>query len=144
MNRRLLIGIIAVIVVGVGLVIAGAIIKPAFITLGLGVALMGVWIYLVYMVRKKKADLFDEQMEPKIAERRLKMLKAFLLVAGISLAVGIVGAILHNALYGLLKKEEPISFFIAIVGLFGFVIATIGGLIIFLRGRRKTTKEIPK
>ena len=139
MSRRLLIGIIAIIVIGVGLVIAGAIIKTAFITLGIVVALMGVWIYLVYMVWKKKANLFDDQMEPKIAERRLKMLNTFLLVAGISLAVGIVGAILHNVLYGINEIEEPVSFFIGILGLFGFVIATIGSLFIFLKGRQRPT-----
>jgi hypothetical protein len=138
MNKKLLIGIIAIIVVGVGLVIAGAIIRPAFITLGLVVALMGVWIYLVYVVRKKKANLFGARVEPKIAERRLKMLKTFLLVAGISLVVGIVGAILHNVLYGIKEIEEPVSFFIGVLGLFGFVVATIGGLVIFLKGRRRT------
>ena len=137
MNKKLLIGII---VVSVGLVIAGVIINiPAFITLGLSVALIGVWIYLVWMVRKKKTNIFHEQMEPKLAERRYKRLKVFLLVAGISLAVGIVGVILHNALYGLFEKEEPVSFGIGIVGLFVFFIATIGGLVIFLIGRRKTT-----
>jgi len=53
--------------------------------------------------------------------------------------VGIVGVILHNALYGLFEKEEPVSFFIAIVALWVFIIATIGGLVMFLKGRRKTT-----
>ncbi len=77
-------------------------------------------------------------MEPKLAERRLKMLKAFLLVAGISLAVGIVGVILHNAPYGLSEIEEPVSFYIAVLSLWVFIIATIGGLVIFLKGRRKT------
>jgi cytochrome c biogenesis factor len=138
MNKKLLIGIIVIIVVGVGLVIAGAIIKPAFITLGLVVALIGVWIYLGYMVQKKKANLFDVQVEPRIAERLIKMLKIFLLVAGISLVVGIVGAILYNVLYGIKEIEEPVSFFVGVLGLFGFVIATIGGLVIFLKGRRKT------
>ena len=99
---------------------------------------LGVWIYLVWMVRKKKTNLFHDQMEPKLAERRYKMLKVFLLVAGISLAVGIVGVILHNALYGLSEIEEPVSFVIALVGLWAFFIATIGGLVIFLKGRRKT------
>lgn len=138
MNRRLLVGIIATIIVTVGMVIAGVIIRPAFITLGIGVALFGVWIFLVYMVRKKITGLFDEQTEPETAERRLKMLKALVLAAGISLAVGIVCAILHNAIYALFEKEQAISFVFAIVGLFGFVIATIGGLVIFLKGRRKT------
>ncbi len=102
-------------------------------------ALMVVWIYLVWMVRKKKTNLFHDQVEPKIAERRYKMLKAFLLVAGISFAVFIVGTILHNALYGLTGIEELVFFFIALAGLYLFDIATIGGLLIFLKGRRKTT-----
>ncbi len=103
------------------------------------VALVGVWIYLVWMVRKKKTKIFHDQMEPKLAERRLKRLKVFLLVAGISLAVGIVGIVGHNTIYGLTKIEEPVFFWIALVGLYVFIIATIGGLVIFLKGRRKTT-----
>ena len=137
MSRRLLIGITAIAVLGVGLVIAGVIIKPVFITLGIGVALIGVWVYLTWMVWQKKTQIFHEQMEPKLAERRLKMMKTFLQVAGISLAVGIFGAILHNVLYGINETEEPVSFFIGIIGLFGFVIATTGGLFVFLKGRRK-------
>jgi len=137
MSRRLLIGIIAIIVIGVGLVIAGIIIRPVFITLGIGVSLIGGWIYLAWMAWKRKTQIFPKQMEPKIVEKRLKMLKTSLLVAGILLAVGIIGAILHNVLYGINETEEPVSFFIAILGLFGFVIATIGGLVIFLGRRRK-------
>ncbi len=102
-------------------------------------AAIAVWIYLVWMVRKKKANLFHDQVEPKIAERRLKMLKASLLVAGISFAGGIVGTVVHNVLYGLSETEEPVSFFIAISALWVFIIATAGGLVIFLKGRRKTT-----
>ena len=139
MSRRLLIGIIAIIVIGVGLVIAGAIIKTAFITLGISVAVIGGWIYLAWMAWKRKTQIFHEQVEPKIAERRLKTLKTFLLVAGISLAVGIFGVILHNMLYGINETEEPVSFFIGILGLFGFVITTIGSLFIFLKGRQRPT-----
>ncbi len=132
MIKKLLIGTLIV------LVIVAAILRAMFIPTILGVALIGVWIYLVYMVRKKKANLFHDQVEPEIAERRLKKLKTFLLVAGISLAVGIVGVILHNALYGLFEIEEPVSLVIALVGLYVFVIATIVGLVIFLNGRRTT------
>ena len=103
------------------------------------VILVGVWIYLVWMVRKKKTNIFHDQMEPKLAERRYKMLKAFLLVAPISLAVFIVGMILANALYNLPEPVEPISLVIVVnVALCVFTIATIGGLVIFLKGRRKT------
>ena len=133
MIKKLLIGTLIV------LVIVAAILRAMFIPTILGVALIGVWIYLVYMVRKKKANLFHDQVEPEIAERRLKKLKAFLLVAGISLAVGIVGVVVHNAIYGLSGVEEPVFFVIALVGLWAFLVATIGGLVIFFKGRRKTT-----
>ena len=137
MNKILLIGIV---VLYVGLVIATAILgPPRFVTLEIVVAPIAVWIYLVWMVRKKKTNIFHDQMEPKLAERRYKVLKVFLLVAAISFAVGIVGVILYNVLSALLEKEEPVSFGIGLVGLFVFVIATIGGLVIFLKGRRKTT-----
>ncbi len=127
-KKKLLIG--AIVVLGIAAL--------AFMITSIAFALIVVWGYLVWMVRKKKANLFHDQVEPKIAERRLKMLKAFLLVAGISFAVAIVGVILHNAIYGLFEKEELVSFFIGISGLWAFIIATVGGLVIFLKGRRKT------
>ncbi len=129
MKNKLLIG--TIVVLGIAALI--------FMTMAVAGALIVVWIYLVWMVRKKKANLFHDQVEPKMAERRLKMLKAFLLVAGISFAVFIVGVILHNALYGLFEKKEPVSFFIAIFSLVPFAVGTIGGLVIFLKGRRKTS-----
>jgi len=129
MKKKLLIGIIVVFGIAVAI----------FMNMLVAGALIVVWIYLVWMVREKKANLFHDQVEPKIAERRLKMLKAFLLVAGISFAVFIVGTILHNAIYGLTGIEELVWFFIAISALYLFDIATIGGLVIFLKGRRKTT-----
>jgi len=104
--------------------------------------LVGVWIYLVWMVRKKKTNIFHDQMEPELAERRLKMLKAFLLVAGISFAVFIVGVILHNVLYALSGIEEHVFFFIALFSPVPFLIGTIGGLVIFLKGRREWAREI--
>ncbi len=124
--KKLLIGIIVV------CVIAAAIFRPMLI----GVVLIGVCIYLVFMVWKKKTSLFHDQVEPKLAERRLKRLKTFLLVAGISFAVAIVGVILHNALYGLFEEEEPVFFSIAIFSLVPFAVGTIGGLVIFLKGRQ--------
>ncbi len=137
MNRKLLIGAI---VLFVGLVIAAAIIRPMLIPMVvIGVAPIGVWIYLVWMVRKEKTKIFHDQMEPELAERRLRRLKIFLRVGGISWAVGIVGVVGHNVVSALLEKEEPVFFTIALVGLGVFFIATIGGLVIFLKGRRKTT-----
>ncbi len=140
MKKKLLIGTIVV------LGIVAVIFRPMFI----GEALIVVWIYLVFMVRKKKTKIFYDQMEPKIAERRLKIPKAFLLVAGISLAVLItllVGVVLYNAVYGLDEMSEiadTIAHYIGFSLLGMFYIATIGGLVIFLIGRRKQAKGIPK
>ncbi len=128
MNKKLLIGII---------VVLGMAALAFMITTIAGAGIV-VWVCLIWMVRKKKTNIVHDQIEPKLAERRLKMLKAFLLVAGIALAVAIVGIILHNALSALSKIEEHVWFLIAIVALYVFVAATSGGLIIFIKGRRKT------
>ncbi len=53
--------------------------------------------------------------------------------------VAIVGVIMHNALYAINEVEEQTWFLVAIVALYVFSAATIGGLVIFLKGRRKTT-----
>ena len=137
MNRKLLIGINVVII---GLVIAAAIYNPLWIPMLLvGVAPIVVWIYLVWMVRKEKTKIFHDHVEPELAERRLRRLKIFLRVGGVSFVVGIVGVVGHNVVSALLEKEEPVFFTIGLVGLFVFFIATIGGLVVFLKGRRKTT-----
>jgi len=132
MKKKLLIG--TIVVFGIAALI--------FMITSVAVALIVVWVYLVWMVRKKKANLFHDQVEPKIAARRYKMLKAFLLVAGISFAVGIVGIVGHNTIYGLTEIEEPVFFTIAIVALYVFSAATIGGVVIFLKGRREWAREI--
>ena len=129
MKKKLLIGIIVVL----------GIAALSFMIVSVAFALVVVWVYLVWMVRKRKANLFHDQVEPKIAERRYKRLKAFLLVAAISFAVGIVGVVMHNVLYALNEVEEHVFFTIAIVALYVFVAATSGGLVVFLKGRRKTT-----
>jgi len=144
MNKGLLIGIVILSVVSIGLVIAGVIIRPAFITLGIGVALLGVWIYLVWAVRKRKSSLFPDRMEPESVERHLRWLRIFLLVAGILLLVGIVGVIVHNVIFALTGIEESVAFFIGLIGLLVFVIATIGGLVTLLIGRRGPSKAIPE
>jgi len=44
----------------------------------------------------------------------------------------------HNVLYGLTEMEEPVSFIIALVALWLFILATGGGLFIYILGQRKT------
>ncbi len=105
--------------------------------------LVGVWIFLVWMVWKKKTSIFHDQMEPKLAERRYQRLKAFLRVAGISFATFWIMVLLQVVvLVGIFNQPEeegPVVFFIALFSVVLFIIATIGGLVIFLKGRRKTT-----
>ena len=126
MNKQLLIRIgIAVAI----LFLVGALALPALVA----------WVCLVWIVWKRKTSIFHDQMNPKLAERHLKRLKVFLLVAGITLVGSVVGVVGHNAVYALTEIEESVYFWIAIAALWVFVMATIGGLEIFLKGRRKPT-----
>ncbi len=142
MNKKLLIGIIVVFVIAAA--ISARVLFPSlfFAVYALFPPLiLAVWIYLVWMVRKKKTNIFYDQMEPKLAERRLKRLKAFLRVAGISFAMFLVAFILQVVLVVIFdqpEEEGPVVFFIAFFSVVVFVIATIGGLVVFLKGRRKT------
>ena len=129
MKRKLLIGIIVLLVIAASFFMI-------MLTAGAAIA---VWIYLAWMVWKKKTKIFDDQMEPKLAERRLKMLKASLLVAARSFVGGIVGVVMHNVLYGLTETEEVVFFAIALSAIWLFTLATGGGLAIYLKGRQKTT-----
>ncbi len=134
MKKKLLIGTIVVSVIAASFVFVGVLEVPA----------LGVWIYLVWMVWKKKTNIFHDQMEPKLAERRLKRLKTYLWIAVISFAVFIVGVVVHNVLYALSEIEEPVFFSIALFSLVPFAVGTIGGLVIFLKGQRKQDKGIPE
>ena len=135
MKKGLLIGIV---VLWVGWVITAAILEPTWIvpTLLVGI-LLGAWIYFVRMVWKKGTGLFHEEMKPELAERRLKRLKTFLVVTGTSMAVGFT----VPAVWGVLEQygivEDPVSMIIWLLGIIAFIIATIGSLVTFLKGRRK-------
>jgi hypothetical protein len=100
--------------------------------------LLVVWIFLAWMVWKKKR-----------VSRYLKALKTFLLIAGISviMLIALIGGIVIYANFGptvMSETAEAILFISFFVLLFILFIATIGGLVIFLIGRRKQAKEIPK
>ena len=117
MRKKLLIG--AIVILG----IATLVFRPILI----GVVAVGGCIYLVWMLRKKKSSL---------PERHRKILKAFLLISGISFVIAIIGTIGHNIVYGLIEVEEPVFFPIALVGIYMVIIATVGALVTFLKGRK--------
>ena len=143
MKKGLIIGIV---VLWVGWVIAGALVEPGLCIVGPLIVgtLLGAWIYFVRMVWKKGTSLFHEEMKPELAERRLKRLKIFLVVAGTSLAASIVGFAVYIVLWEQYRIDDSASFSIGLFGIMAFIIAAIGSLVIFLIGRRKTTKEMPK
>ncbi len=136
MNKKLLIGIV---VLFVGLMIAAVVSgQPRFFTLGIVVPVIVLWIYFVWMVRKKKTNIFHDQMEPKLAERRYKMLKVFLLVALISFAVFIASIILDKEIFGdLPEKEVTVFAYTAWFSIALFVIAMVGALVTLVKGPQK-------
>lgn len=86
---------------------------------------------LVYLL----SYLYYDQVEPKMEARRLKMLRTFLLITGISLGIFIVSVFLHNALSGLFGIEEPVFFSIAVfVSPLALAVGIIGSLVLFITG----------
>jgi hypothetical protein len=102
---------------------------------------VGAWIYLVTMVRKQRTSLLNNHMEPEITELSLKRVKAFLIVAGFSFLICVVAASAHNVLHDLSERVQTVSLLIALFALWVFVIATAGGMIIFLKERQQTTQQ---
>jgi len=93
-----------------------------------GLFLSGGTVYLL-------SYIYYDRVEPKLDERWLKMLKVFLLVAGISLGVFIISIFLHNALSALFGTEEPVFFVVAVfISPLAFTVGIIGSLVIFLKG----------
>ncbi len=91
--------------------------------------------------------LFYDRVKPKLDEGRLKMLKVFLLVAGISLAAFIISVVLHNVIYGVFIHflgedfwerigigDEPVFFIIALLSVVAFAVGIIGSLVMFIKG----------
>ncbi len=93
-----------------------------------GLFLSGGAVYLL-------SYIFYDRVEPGLNERRLKMIKTFLLIAGISLAAFIISVFLHNAISGLFGLEEPVFFTIAVfITPLAFAVGLIGSLVIFVKG----------
>ena len=134
MNKKLLIGIVVVMVVFLIAAMTRGIIRAGESAIWFSIPL-AVWIFLVWIVWKKKTNIFHDQMEPKLAERSLKRLKTCLLVGGMSLVMFWLNILVGNVIL----DKDPASYFIAYFSAVLWVIATIGGLVIFLKGRRKTT-----
>ena len=85
----------------------------------------------VYLV----SYLFYDQVQTRLSETGLKMLKIFLLVAGVALGTFIISIFLHNALDALFDIEEPVFFVIAVfITPMAFTVGIIGSLVVFIKG----------
>lgn len=127
MKRKLLIGALAI----VGL--AAVVFNPL---LG-GALALACWIYLVWIVRAQDSLVFGEYVAPSPAEPLLKRLKTLLRTAGAALVVFVVAAVLHNAVSARVEGEEAAWFLVALVALGVFILATAGGLLTLVQGRRR-------
>jgi hypothetical protein len=139
MNKKLLIGIIVVIVVMVVFLIAAltrGIIHAVESVIWFWIPL-AFWIFLVWIIWKKKIKIFHDQMEPELTERRLKRVKTFLMVSGMSFAMFWLNILLGIAIFGPTEEEGPVAFFIGLFFAVLFVIAAIGGMVTLIKGQRK-------
>ena len=73
--------------------------------------------------------LFYDRVEPYLGEKGQKLLRMFLLIAGASIAVCILSAVLHNAIGAIFGTEEAVFFIIAlIVAPIGLAVGLMGSL----------------
>lgn len=137
MNAKLLIGIIAVIIVAL---ITGTILNsPDILSLANHLMIwipLAAWICLVWLVWKKRTGIFHNQLAPDSAERHLKWLKAFLLVAGVSGAMSSASVLWGIVILGE-TEEAGASFFLPFSLVMLCVVGVVGSLVIFINGRRK-------
>ena len=137
MNNKFLIGIIAAIIV---LLIVGEILAASeilFVSHFITWIPLAVWIFLVWRVWKKGTSLFHDQMEPEIAKRRLKWLKIFMLLGGISYALLGICIFFWVGITGQPGMEDAVGLIPFPLGLL-CAVGIIGSLVIFFKGRRKT------
>jgi len=89
---------------------------------------------LVYML----SYLFYDRAEPGMTGKRLKLLKKFLSITGLSVGVFIISVFLHNALSGLFDFEEPVFFIIAVfLSPLALAVGLIGSLVLLVMGLAK-------
>ena len=100
------------------------------------------WIFLVWIVWRQKIKIFQDQMEPKLIERRLKWVKTFLMLGGMLFAIFWLNILLGIVIFG--PTEGSVDFIIGFISAVLFVIAAIVGVVILIRGQRKQDKQIPK
>lgn len=124
-----------------GILIGFGVVVMLWLTFPFGVILaLAFWIYLGVMFWKGK-PLFQEDIEQGFAKRQMKKIKVLNIAAGISFIVGFVGIIMHNVRSGQSETEDSLFFFIGIIAMYLFILASIAGLVLFLKGRQKSKSQ---
>ena len=86
---------------------------------------------LVYLV----SYLYYDRVEPKMDGKLLKLMKAFLIITGLSVGVFIVSVFLHNVISNLFDIEEAVFFIIAVfISPAALAAGIIGSLMLFIIG----------
>jgi amino acid transporter len=93
-----------------------------------GLFLSGGAVYLL-------SYIYYDRAGPRSTERRRRMLKTFLIVAGIAVATFIISVFLHNAISALFDIEEAVFFVIAVViSPLALLVGLVGSLVLFVMG----------
>jgi hypothetical protein len=103
----------------------------------MGVLAILAWVYLVMKIRKQEVLIFQDLVEPALAERLLKKMKVLLIVAGCAFLLFIFGAFLQRDTHNQTIFEVPLPFIITLVSVWVFIFSTFGSLMIFLKGQQK-------
>ncbi len=94
------------------------------------------WIYLGVILEKEKR-IIPENLDPESVQKHMKTLKTLLIIASISLPVSISGIVMHNIRSGQTGTEEILFFYVGLIALYVFILASAGGMLIFFKGRQK-------
>ena len=86
---------------------------------------------LVYML----SYIFYDRAGLEMPQKRMKLLKRFLIISVMSLPIFLIGVFMHSALSALFNFEEPVFFVIAVmVAPLVFVVGLLGTLVLFFMG----------
>ena len=98
---------------------------------------VGVWIYIIWIVRKQKTEEISDQADLNTSELLQKRLRLLFVIALFSILAFITGAIIHNVIYGLYDYEELVFLLAASAAHIIFILTTAIGLLVFLLSRIK-------
>jgi hypothetical protein len=118
------------------------IITDNFVTKGIlsGLFLSAGVVYLL-------AYIYYDRVKPGLGEKGLRVFRGFLMAVGISLAMFVISAFLHNAIYALFIicfgsdfwertgiVDEPVFFILTIISAAVFIVSIAGSLVVYIKG----------